>query len=121
MFCIGMSLKVFHILECKLICSNVSQSLTGLQPTEKMWGSVFGGGTKQLVRVTAMSSPLSQTYSPAEFGPSQPSGPAAAAAAAVDVVQQRVRLHIKLLQQIGTPAAAGGGSSSTPSNFLFLC
>jgi hypothetical protein len=30
----------------------------------------------------------------------------------MDVAKQRVRLHIKLLQQIGTPAAMGGGMTS---------
>jgi hypothetical protein len=30
----------------------------------------------------------------------------------MDVAKQRVRLHIKLLQQIGTPAAVGGGMTA---------
>ena len=86
--------------------------LAGLKPTDEMWGLVFGGGTKQLVRVAASPSPLSQQYGSTESGISQPVSASSATATAVDIAQQRVRLHIKLLQGIGTPAAAGSGASS---------
>lgn len=77
--------------------------LTGLQPSETMWGSVYGGGAKQLVRVT-MATPTHQQAVP-ETLPQPPGSPSATA---VDVGKQRVRLHIKLLQHIGSPASIGG-------------
>lgn len=100
-------------LECCLIFLGLlfSCSLCGLQPADVMWGSVFGGGTKQLVRITT-SAPQSQGSfgSSTETGPTpQPPGSPSATTAMMDVAKQRVRLHIKLLQQIGSPASVGGG------------
>jgi hypothetical protein len=37
----------------------------------------------------------------------------------MDVAKQRVRLHIKLLQQIGSPAAVGGGMTTGINVFCF--
>lgn len=87
-------------------------SLAGLEPSEAMWGSVFGGGAKQLVRVMAMTSPYTMQQYGAADTVAQPQAQGtvlSAAAAAIDVAKQRVRLHHKLLQHVGTPAAVGGG------------
>lgn len=84
--------------------------LTGLQPTEQMWGNIFGGGTKQQVKVTTSNhSASSQQSTTASMEAAQPPSSPSAAATAMDVAKQRVRLHIKLLQQIGSPASVGGG------------
>ena len=77
--------------------------LTGLQPSETMWGSVYGGGAKQLVRVTT-ATPAHQQATPESI----PQTPGSPSTPAVDVGKQRVRLHIKLLQHIGSPASIGG-------------
>ncbi len=87
-------------------------SLSGLQPSDVMWGSIYGGGTKQLVRVTTSapsSGHASFTTSTENPSSSQPPGSPSATTAMMDVAKQRVRLHIKLLQNIGSPAAVGGG------------
>lgn len=88
--------------------------LAGLQPTENMWGSVYGGGAKQLVRVTTTTSTMQGSQSlgnSIDGGSPQPPG-SPTSTTAMDVAKQRVRLHIKLLQQIGTPASVGGGLTS---------
>ena len=92
---------VMHALNC---------SLVGLQPTEVMWGNIFGGGAKQLVKVTTTNySSSSQQSSTASMEAVQPPSSPSAATTAMDLAKQRVRLHIKLLQQIGSPASVGGG------------
>ena len=91
--------------------------LAGLQPTESMWGSVYGGGAKQLVRVTTSTSTLQGSQAmgiSSDGGSPQPPG-SPTSTTAMDVAKQRVRLHIKLLQQIGTPASLGGGLTSSKS------
>lgn len=84
-----------------------------------MWGSIFGGGAKQLVRVTTTSSSLQGSQSlgnSTDGGSPQPPG-SPTSTTAMDVAKQRVRLHIKLLQQIGTPASIGGGLTSSKYYF----
>ena len=96
---------------------NIFPSLTGLQPSESMWGLVYGGGAKQLVRVT--TNPPPNTYGSTESPPQAPGSPSLPA---VDVSKQRVRLHIKLLQHIGSPASIGGAlTQSETSSHLYFC
>lgn len=52
---------------------------------------------------------------PASQPPSSPSN----TTAMMDVAKQRVRLHIKLLQQIGTPASVGGGLAPTGKHTIY--
>lgn len=88
---------------------NSDSRLGGLQPSEIMWGAVYGGGAKQLVRVTTSSSSL-QTPSAAEADSASGQGPPSPnPSTTMDLGKQRVRLHMKLLQHIGTPASVGGG------------
>ncbi|XP_046448229.1 dmX-like protein 2 isoform X2 [Daphnia pulex] len=108
------SLLCYSMAACD---SHVLYRLAGLQPTESMWGSIYGGGAKQLVRVTTTTTstlPGSQGLGTSSDGgsPQPPGSPSST----MDVAKQRVRLHIKLLQQIGTPAAVGGGMTAVASS-----
>uniref|UniRef100_A0A0P5RMU8 DmX protein 2 n=1 Tax=Daphnia magna TaxID=35525 RepID=A0A0P5RMU8_9CRUS len=112
---IYVSLLCYSMAACD---SHVLYRLAGLQPTESMWGSIYGGGAKQLVRVTTTSTSTlqgSQGLGTSSDGGS-PQPPGSPSTSTMDVAKQRVRLHIKLLQQIGTPASMGGGLTSVAAN-----
>jgi hypothetical protein len=85
-----------------------------------MWGSIYGGGAKQLVRVTTTTTSTLQGSqgqgTSSDGGSPQPPG---SPSSTMDVAKQRVRLHIKLLQQIGSPAAVGGGMTTGINVFCF--
>nr|CAH0105862.1 unnamed protein product [Daphnia galeata] len=108
------SLLCYSMAACD---SHVLYRLAGLQPTESMWGSIYGGGAKQLVRVTTTTTSTLQGSqgqgTSSDGGSPQPPG---SPSSTMDVAKQRVRLHIKLLQQIGSPAAVGGGMTTAASS-----
>lgn len=112
-------LRGFHIWKKIII---IVTRLAGLQPSEIMWGAVYGGGAKQLVRVTTSTSSLqgSQSLSTIPDSASSQGPPSPNPSTTMDLAKQRVRLHIKLLQQIGTPASVGGGMSKSLTSRLSL-
>ncbi|KAH7643602.1 dmx-like protein [Dermatophagoides farinae] len=110
------------------ICdSSILYRLIGLRFSEKSWGDLFGGGTKKLLYVSTSTVTLGQ--SPGTISPNETTGTLngtttnpATNSPHYDLLntlsKQRMKLHMKILEQLNQAAEVVGNVATSPSSTL---
>ncbi|KAH9413091.1 DmX-like protein 1 [Dermatophagoides pteronyssinus] len=105
------------------ICdSNILYRLLGVKFSEKSWGDLFGGGAKKLLYVSTSTVTLGQ--SPGSISPNETALNEANSTSSphYDLLntlsKQRMKLHMKILEQLNQAAEVVGNVATSPSSTL---
>ncbi|OTF74396.1 hypothetical protein BLA29_004371, partial [Euroglyphus maynei] len=97
--------------------------LIGLRFSEKSWGDLFGGGAKKLLYVSTSTVTLGQspgTISPNEAGLNETNNPTTSPHYEFlnTLSKQRMKLHMKIIEQLNQAAEVVGNVATSPSSTL---